>query len=145
MCCAQKMFSVLHSGGLKHSGEPHSLPLQKFSPSLTGPRLTMVMNTSKTCPYFPGSMNKCILPTQALTTPAIHMVLNGMPINSHWLRRRLEFVWQLFATNCSHILCQPEAPTLKEKMRHFEEFYRALLTPSLPKVSSSQWNLIFGL
>jgi hypothetical protein len=26
---------MLNSGGLKQSGEPHSLPLKKFSPSLT--------------------------------------------------------------------------------------------------------------
>jgi hypothetical protein len=145
MCYARKMFSILHSGGLKQSGEPHSLPLQIFSPSLTGPRPTMVMNTSKTYPYFPGSMNKCILPTQASTASAIHVALNGTPINSHCLRRRLEFLWQLSTTNCSRILCRPEAPTLKEKMRHFEEFRRMLLTPSLPKISSSQWHLIFDL
>jgi len=83
------MFSILHAGGLKQSGEPHSPPLQKFSPSLTGPRPTMVMNTSKTCPYFPGSMNKCILPTQASTASAVHMALNGTPMNSHWFKEEV--------------------------------------------------------
>jgi len=136
---------MLHSGGLKQSGVPHSLPLQKFSPSFTGPRPTMVMNTSKTCPCFSGSMNKCILPIQASTASPVHVALDGMPLNSHWLRRRLEFLQPLSATNCARILCQPEAPTLKEKMRHFEEFHRMLLTPSLLKISSSQWYLIFDL
>jgi len=139
------MFSILHSGGLKQSGEPHSLPLQKFSPSFTGLRPTMVMNTSENCPYFSGCMNKCILPTQASTASPVHMALNGMPLNSHWLRRRLEFIRPLSATNRCRILCRPEAPTLKEKKkRHFEEF-RMLLTPSLPKINSSQLYLIFDL
>jgi hypothetical protein len=138
------MFSILHSGGLKQSGEPHPPSLQKWSPSLTGPRPTMIMNASKTCPCFPESMNKCILPTQALTAFAVHMALIGMPMNSQWLRR-LEFLRQLNAINRSRIFCRPEAPTLKEKVRHFEDFHRMVLTPSLPKISSSQWHVIFSL
>jgi hypothetical protein len=110
-CCAWKMFYILHSGGVKQSGEPLSFPLKKFSPSLTGSQPTMVMNTSKTCPYFSGSMKKCILPKQALTVSAIHMAVNSMPVNSHWLRRRLKCLRQLSTINHTRILCRPEAST----------------------------------
>jgi hypothetical protein len=110
---------------------PFHFHLKKFSPSLTGPWTTMVMNTSKIFPYFSGSMNKCVLPKLALTVSAIHRALNGMPLNSHWLRRRLKCLRQLSAINHSRILSAWSTYCLKAKMRHFDEVHRMSLTLSL--------------